>query len=513
MRTLRGILIRSIALASLVFGSTVQAQYGQSALPAQGATAPTVRANVGGRPTFTPQPLYPSQALYTGPSPWNQSMVQPAMMHAPPGYGAMMANPAAYYGPPQPVPGQAYEGPPGDPGYPMGDGQYPMGEGGYPMDGYQMGGGPGYGTDGYAPGMDGGGVCPQCGGAGCGLCSQLGDGVLARFIHRLLPYGEGGACAPRWYDISVDALYWTRDEVSDNVPFTALTRGGPIVMSTDNLSYDRQPGLRLNTALQLLPGVALDFTYLGMFSWSANTSVSSAANELFSPYSNFGALVGVGLPFDESDQAQLHSLSVGSTIDSFELSARKYWTGPNCRLQGSYRSGVRYVYMVDDLNYSTLGRNVVVGLNTVPAGNSSTDIRTHNSLVGWQAGFDLWATIVPGIMFGTDVKAGVYGNHAKYNTHVFGSTTAGGTSADLRETASNNDIAVVGEVNLMGIYKVNPNWTIRGGYSLLYLDGVALAPENFNSTNPFNNARTVQNLNNTGNALYHGGFLGLEWMW
>jgi hypothetical protein len=389
---------------------------------------------------------------------------------------------------------------------------------GPPMSGPMMPSGepmPGYDYEmGMGTGEEGGEMCPYCGGGGCENCTKSLGGMLGGFYSRLKPYSEGGRCAPRWYDIAVDGLHWTRDEVSEFVPFTAFTRFGPIILSSDSLDYDRQPGLRFNSMIQLMPGISLEFTYFGMFSWTADASVRSpVGDELFSPYSQFGALIGVGSPFDESDQAQFHSLRSSTEIDNFELGIKKWRTGPNCRVQGSFRAGARYIYLIDDLNFFTLGRNVPVGLGTAPAGRSSTDVRTHNSLIGFQSGLDLWANIVPGVSVGTDLKAGIYGNHAKQNTHVFGSTTGGGTSADLRETSSNNDVAVVGEGNVTMIWKVNPNVTIRAGYTALYLDGVALAPENFNASNPFNNARTPAELDDNGHVFYHGGFGGFEWMW
>jgi len=66
---------------------------------------------------------------------------------------------------------------------------------------------------------------------------------------------------------------------------------------------------------------------------------------------------------------------------------------------------------------------------------------------------------------------------------------------------------------LMFLYRTSPNWTLRAGYSLLYIDGIALAAENFNSSNPFGVARTVREVDDNGIALYHGGFIGFEWMW
>jgi hypothetical protein len=288
MRTLRGMLIYTIAVACVLAVTNVEAQIGQ--LPQR-------------PPTFTPQPLYMSQAPYgyTAGQPMGYSPAMPS--YSPAMYGAMQPGamgvyPAAYGGPVQgPVQGPI-QGPMQAPmpGAPMMGEQYPA-DAGYPM------------------GEEGGSFCPHCGGAGCENCSWYNDGILAGFLRRLLPYAEGGACAPRWYDLAVDGMYMTRDEVSDFVPFTAFTRLGPTVLSSDSMEYDYQPGGRLNAALQMLPGVALDISYFGLFSWSANASVESPINELFSPYSEFGALIGVGQPFDESDQARFHSLRASSTID------------------------------------------------------------------------------------------------------------------------------------------------------------------------------------------------------
>ena len=44
-----------------------------------------------------------------------------------------------------------------------------------------------------------------------------GNFQLHRVLNMLLPYAEGGICAPRWYDIHFETTYLTRDEVSRNV--------------------------------------------------------------------------------------------------------------------------------------------------------------------------------------------------------------------------------------------------------------------------------------------------------
>jgi len=133
-------------------------------------------------------------------------------------------------------------------------------------------------------------------------------------------------------------------------------------------------------------------------------------------------------------------------------------------------------------------------------------------LTGLQVGGDLWSSIIPGIKAGGEIRAGVFGNYANQMTSIV-VTEPGAT---FLENVPTNDIALVADANLMVIWRVNPNWTIRAGYFLLYVDGVALAPEQFNANAPPNlvapSLRTPT-ANDNGTALYHGGFAGIEWMW
>jgi hypothetical protein len=53
--------------------------------------------------------------------------------------------------------------------------------------------------------------------------------------------------------------------------------------------------------------------------------------------------------------------------------------------------------------------------------------------------------------------------------------------------------------------------TIRTGYQVIFLDGVALAPNNFNANPAFGN-RAV-GVNSGDSVTLHGVSTGLEWMW
>ena len=114
---------------------------------------------------------------------------------------------------------------------------------------------------------------------------------------------------------------------------------------------------------------------------------------------------------------------------------------------------------------------------------------------------------------GGEIQAGVYGNHMGVNTTI-GSNLL--QTPDFREHLAANDVSFVGQVNLLATYRINYQWSLRGGYQFLYVDGVALAPENFNPVppninNPFNVRKTIVNTN--GNVFYHGWNVGVEYMW
>ena len=80
------------------------------------------------------------------------------------------------------------------------------------------------------------------------------------------------------------------------------------------------------------------------------------------------------------------------------------------------------------------------------------------------------------------------------------------------------DVAFVGDANFLVTYRVNYNWTLRGGMQALFVDGVALAPENFNTeppAGPFGPLAgpRVPFVDDDGNIFYWGFTAGAEYMW
>jgi hypothetical protein len=380
-----------------------------------------------------------------------------------------------------------------------------------------------YGAEGYASGWDQG-----YGDCGDGTCGQYGCGTCAghhRPLHALLgclgnlhymcedcfaecgPYGDG-TCAVHWFDVHAEFLYLTRDRVSRQVDFASDGIAGPIVLSTDNLSFDEEPGFRLTGTYQVGASSHLEATYFGTLFWRTSAEATSDSDNLYSALSDFGTLPAGG--FLQSDQAALQRIEYDSSLDNVELNWRSHWMGKHYFLQGSFLMGARYVRLEEELRYRTRVNAHIDPITTLPRGPASMDylVAVDNDLIGFQLGSDLHACLLPGLLAGAELKAGVYANVADQATVV----AATNLDPAVREAVADEDVALVAEANLTVVYQIKPWLALRGGYQILYLDGVALATENFNSAAPFAEPRPVF-LNDNGNALYHGLTAGVEWTW
>jgi hypothetical protein len=473
----------------------------QPQLPLGYAAPPVSQMPLAGQPSALamPQPMYNPMA---SPIQYATMPMQYATMPMQPPVGWQQAS---YGGPPQPLPSMSAA----------------------PMHGGHVAGGA-HGSD---HGYGGGGGCANCGGGGCGACAGYGAGygsgrsamgMLDRVIAAILPYGEGGPCAPRWYDIYLDGMYLKRADAARGIDLSSDGIAGDILLSTSDLDFTDELGFRITGSVQAFAGTNVEFSYFGLFNWTsaATNRAPQFEDDIFSVLSEFGVTPFNG--FDETDRARQHTIGYSSTVDSFELHFRRRFTAPNCRVQCSWLLGARYVYLLEDFEHFTLGGDddpVTPGLQT--RGFMDYDIASRNSLVGFQAGTDLWVNVVPGINIGAEVKAGVYGNYANQSTNILATTTSPMNETTYDESVDGNDLAMVAEGNLTAIYRLNPHWTLRVGYNIMFLEGVALAAENFNTTPPnilttgpgFTFPPRIPTINDNGNVLYHGGYGGFEWMW
>jgi Putative beta barrel porin-7 (BBP7) len=392
------------------------------------------------------------------------------------------------------------------------------------------GSGYGYGTSGCGSGLgagDGGlleggllgcrdGACRGNGPLGGRLAGAVGGvfgssslfsgGILRRVLGPIAPYTDGQG-SQRWFDVSAGTLafarksgygqigstqqvfatgqYLTTDVISSIgtgtaavPPATAADPGTPAqpgtpALLTSGLDFDKlRYGLELIGNIQTGPGANVEVRYFGLNKWSDSRSVRRTTPDLYSVFSSWGTDPVGG--YDDTDRSLIHKIAYTSKFDNGEVNYRRRWMGYHPSIQGSWLGGVRYFVLDEKFGFGAIGSNN----NTFTADQLrffNMETRVANHMVGAQIGADLWANIIPGIAIGTELKGGVYNNNVDVTTDIVSNSVQ-----QARERLEKDRAAFLVEFNAQAVYRLSYSWSLRGGYNLLYVDKVALAPNNFN---------------------------------
>jgi hypothetical protein len=368
-----------------------------------------------------------------------------------------------------------------------------------PQQGYEPAYSGGGHSGGYGDGCEcGDGGCRGCGpfrggprglilGDGLGALGRGGDGLLGRVstFDRDRPYGAGPCCHPRWFDIDAEFMYLAREEVTQRIDFgTRQINQGIVPFGTNDLQFEEEPGFRITGQWLAGPGTNFEASYFGTFHWST-----------------FAQIDGIGTVnsplFPQTNGANQQSIGYSSEFNSGELNIRRRWVSPNCRAHSSLLMGARYVNVSDRFRFGALGTN----------SNFFYNVDTNNNLVGFQLGGDLNFCVVPRLKFGMEWKTGIYGNDARQTTQI--ASTA--LPDEVRELASETSVAFVGEAGAFYLFQVNPHFTLRGGYQVVLVEGVALAPNNVNPDPDFGNRQVL--LSDGSQVFLHGFTAGFEFTW
>jgi hypothetical protein len=139
------------------------------------------------------------------------------------------------------------------------------------------------------------------------------------------------------------------------------------------------------------------------------------------------------------------------------------------------------------------------------APNYSIDVNNH--LYGFQVGTLLNLLTSGNWRFDGWVKAGIYTNFADQSTSEdFTSAGGGVTFVAARDT----NAAFVSDLGVSATRRITDRLSLRLSYMALWIEGIALAPEQLDSSDPSN---AIAGLNNGGGTFYHGGFVGCEYQW
>ncbi|HEU4766476.1 MAG TPA: hypothetical protein VFS77_03855, partial [Pyrinomonadaceae bacterium] len=109
--------------------------------------------------------------------------------------------------------------------------------------------------------------------------------------------------------------------------------------------------------------------------------------------------------------------------------------------------------------------------------------------------------------YGVRGKLGGYANFVEqHSVVVINDPVLGDVNRD--ERASDVQMTLGAELGLVGTYQFRPNIAFRASYDFMYLQGLALGPQQLD----FNGA-PVPNVRSGSHIFFNGGSVGLEVVW
>ena len=238
---------------------------------------------------------------------------------------------------------------------------------------------------------------------------------------------------------------------------------------------------------------AIEFNYLRVQSFTASQALPVEQFGYYDTQPHGLYCCDTVIPRDTASGQLSSSLQSAEVNRRFPTDGRLGWL-----------MGFRWVEWNDALGLSTL--NSLVD----PAFTNSYLTRTSNDLYGMQIGAD-------SILFGLGRpfrvegigKAGIYYNDARQSSR-FSTTETGET---LTVSTSVGRAAFVGELGVTGVYDITDRISLRAGYAIFWLGGLALAPEQY-GVNTLCPSDPIRGATDTGGSVVVQGLsLGLEGRW
>ncbi len=274
------------------------------------------------------------------------------------------------------------------------------------------------------------------------------------------------------------------------IPLTTVQCANPVgscLLDTDDLMKEMgyQPGMRL--ALTITEGMehSVEVRYLGLLFWKGENKATCPG--------------GVSFPFKKEPQEDIDNYLGAdqmkgiyrSHLLSVDLNYFKHMTPQRIQyFSFAWTLGLRYLQINETLKLQFKKDEFV----------SNWKVQTENVMFGAQAGFDFDMNPTCNFTWGLLARGGAFGNNAEQKT--------------LMKDFDN--IEVIRDYNPCGLhycflFELAPYISfilgnhsyLRFSYELLYLTDLALAPKQLGYSH------SGDSLRHHGEALYHGAYLGL----
>lgn len=281
-----------------------------------------------------------------------------------------------------------------------------------------------------------------------------------------------------WY-VAADFVPLTYDPYYD-VELARFGLAGPPALSTSKLDTEFDSGLRIMIGRTLGTCYQVEGVYQGNYSWDdVATRQRPAGTQDFSNLLNgFSTATGTRA-----------STSLFSEMQSAEANFRAWLDLPPGPFDVQLLLGARYMNIDEDFGFQidSPARNVL--------------IQTNNDLWGVQLGIDLKWLVHPRCYVDFDAKGAICNNNISLDT-AFNAANS---------FAEGDRTAFVGDFLLTANWQMTPSWSIRAGYQAIFVNGVAVGPDNLASNAALLNAGQPAQLDDRGEVVYHGPVLGVMW--
>ena len=196
-----------------------------------------------------------------------------------------------------------------------------------------------------------------------------------------------------------------------------------------------------------------------------------------------------GVDISPFNGADVHTQTYRSRLNSAEI-VKKWWGWDVIAVS----LGARFIHQGDNFLFEADG---------AANGNGSLRVATRNYLLGPQLGLEMYHP-VGAWSFDFKGKASIYGNMANSQTVLWSNG-----SLPIDNKADNVAFSAMLDFGYYLSYRVSPRLTLRAGYEFWWIHGLAIAPDQLRG--PLNHDSGIHLFSN-GDALYHGGVVGAEWL-
>jgi hypothetical protein len=283
-----------------------------------------------------------------------------------------------------------------------------------------------------------------------------------------------------WY-VRAEVLFLEQSTSAANRVVVQTDVGATPVITTEDFDFPMAAGLSLLVGRRLDSDSAWELSYFGLHNWSSDIFAADAGNL------DLPGTVGVGTDFDDADEMDVLYQSRLNNVEFNLLRDHTYL---------AWIAGFRYVNWEEEFN--------IAATNGADLSNYNT--QTSNNMFGGQFGARAFF-YGPYLQWELTGKAGLFGNVAQQRQR-FGDDD---DTLVLRDTSEDGSaFSFVGDVNLSAHYRLNRVWSIRAGYNILGITGLALAPDQLDfAAGP----AAGRNIDVGGSVFLHGANIGIEGIW